>query len=185
MKEVCMRCGSELNQAAIPQKAMQLITNGLCSVCTSEVFKQSGGSTLKKFLNAIDSPILLMQGNPRQVVTANQKACALFEKDLSKIEQHRGGQVFDCIHSFTEEGCGKDINCNNCKIKNAVVETFSTGASFKGVSTVLEIKKNEIIAFDMQVTTERVGDYALLRIDRFEKRSKRIDQSLDSTAAGG
>jgi hypothetical protein len=124
-----------------------------------------------RFLDSIDAPILLMQGNPRQTVTANQKACALFGKDLSRIEQQRGGQVFDCIHAFTEAGCGKDIHCENCKIKNAVVETFTTGVSCNGVSTVLEIKKNgEVNAYDLQVTTEKVGDYALLRIDRYERK---------------
>ena len=81
---------------------------------------------IKTLINTIESPTILMQSEPRQVVTANKKACALFGKDLPQIEGQRGGQVFNCIHSFTEAGCGQDINCENCKIKNAVVETFTT-----------------------------------------------------------
>lgn len=171
MQQICMWCNSELDPAQTQQKTMQLITNGLCPTCASDILKQNNNSIPMKFLDSIDAPILLMQGNPRQVVSANKKACALFGKDLSRIEQHRGGVVFDCIHSFTEAGCGKDINCENCKIKKAVVETFTTGASFSGVSTVLKIKKHdEINAYNMRVTTEKVGDYALLRIDQYERK---------------
>lgn len=59
-----------------------------------------------ELLEAIDAPILLMQGNPRQVVSANKRALELFGKALREVENHRGGQVFDCVHSFTEAGCG-------------------------------------------------------------------------------
>lgn len=121
-------------------------------------------------LDAIDAPVLLMQGDPRQVLTANKKAYELFGKGLGQIEGHRGGQVFDCIHSFTEAGCGKDANCEHCKIKGAIVDTFTTGNPFDGVSTQLEIKKAEgTVAYAMQVSTQKVGDLALVRIDRYEK----------------
>jgi hypothetical protein len=110
-----------------------------------------------------------MQGNPRQVVTANRKALELFEKELHEVESHRGGQIFDCVHSFTEAGCGKDINCENCKIKNAIVDTFTTANSHNGVSTELSIKKaNGTKTYVLQVSTEKVGDLALVRVDRYE-----------------
>lgn len=171
MQTICIWCGSALDAVAIQQEARRPITKGLCTACRNDVVKQGDISALVKFLDESDAPLLLMQGNPRQVVTANQEACALVGKDLSRIEQHRGGQVFDCIHSLSEAGCGKDKQCENCKIKNAVVGTFITGTSFNGVSTILEIKKHaEINAYDIQVTTEKVGDYALLKIDRYERR---------------
>lgn len=123
-------------------------------------------------LHACEFPALLMQADPRQVVTANKKACDLFGKNLSQIDGHRGGQVFDCIHSFTEAGCGKDINCENCKIKIAVVETFTTGESQDGVQTILDIKKhNEITPYDMQVSTEKIGDFALVTIQKYKRKA--------------
>jgi hypothetical protein len=111
-----------------------------------------------------------MQPEPRQVYTANKKALELFGKDLSQTEGHRGGEVFDCVHAFTEAGCGKDINCDNCKIKTAIVETFTKGRSFEGVSTPLEIKKNgEINTYLLEVSTERVGDLALVKIEQYKQ----------------
>ena len=99
-----------------------------------------------------------------------KKACELFGKDLSQIQWQRGGQIFDCIHSFTIEGCGKDSNCEDCKIKNAVVDTFTTGQTHEGVHTVLDIKKqNKIIPYELQVSTQKKGDFAIVTIYKYEE----------------
>lgn len=60
-----------------------------------------------EWLEAIDAPILLMQGNPRQVVTANKRALGLFEKELQEVEGHRGGQVFDSFMRLRKTVAGK------------------------------------------------------------------------------
>ncbi|HAF45060.1 MAG TPA: hypothetical protein DCK83_09035 [Gallionellaceae bacterium] len=113
-----------------------------------------------------------MQGNPRQVITANKKALGLFGKELHQVEDKRGGQVFDCIHSFTEAGCGKDVNCENCKIKDAIVDTFNTGDSHIGVATTLQIRKADgIQPHVLQISTEKVGELALVRVERFDHES--------------
>ena len=123
-----------------------------------------------EWIETIDTPILLMQGNPRQVVTANRRALELFEKELHEVEGRRGGQVFDCIHAFTVDGCGKDINCEGCKIRDAIIDTFTTSKTHNGVSTTLQIKKaGGTISTVLQVSTEKIGDLALVRIERFDK----------------
>ncbi|MEI8355215.1 MAG: putative zinc-binding protein [Deltaproteobacteria bacterium] len=124
----------------------------------------------REWIEAIDAPLLLMQGNPRQVITANRRALELFEKELDEVEGRRGGQVFDCIYAFTEDGCGKDINCEGCKIRDGIIDTFTTGKSHNGVSTSLQIKKTTgTMTYVLQVSTEKVGDLALVRIERFDK----------------
>ena len=123
-----------------------------------------------EWIETIDTPILLMQENPRQVVTANRRALELFEKELHEVEGRRGGQVFDCIHAFTVDGCGKDINCEGCKIRDAIIDTFTTSKTHNGVSTTLQIKKaGGTISTVLQVSTEKIGDLALVRIERFDK----------------
>lgn len=132
--------------------------------------KRADDLDYSEWIEAIDAPILLLQGNPRQVVTANRRALELFEKELHEVEGHRGGQVFDCVYAFTEDGCGKDSNCEGCKIRDAIIDTFITARQHNGVSTTLQIKKiNEIVNFELQVSTEKVGDLALVRIDRFNR----------------
>lgn len=123
-----------------------------------------------EWIEAVDAPALLMQGNPRQVITANRSALELFEKELREVEGHKGGQVFDCVHAFTEDGCGKDSNCEGCKIRDAIIDTFTTARPHKGVSTSLQIKKTcGTINYVLQVSTEMVDDLALVRIERFIK----------------
>lgn len=122
-----------------------------------------------EWLEAIAAPTLLLQSNPRQVVTANKRALELFAKTLPEVAGHRGGEVFDCVHAFSEAGCGKDPNCENCNIKNAIVDTFNTGQAQHKVSALLQTRKSdETSSRILQVSTEKVGDLALVRIERYE-----------------
>jgi len=167
MKQICRSCKSDLN--TIQEQSSQFnITGGICISCKNKVSKIGDSTNSRKILESIDAPVLLMQPEPRQVYTANNKALELFGKDLSQTEGYRGGEVFDCVLSLTEAGCGKDVNCENCKIKNAIVETFASGRSFEGVSTSLKIKKGgEINTYLLEISTERVGDLALVKIEQY------------------
>jgi PAS domain len=164
MTTVCKVCGKESVSAS--QATSGSITFGICEACVTQV---SATPDSRAVLEAIHAPILLLHGNPRQVVSANKMALRLFGKEIYEFAGHRGGQVFDCIHSFTEAGCGKDVNCEPCKIKNAIVDTFNTGESHHGVATTLQIKKADGIKnYVMQVSTEKAGDLALVRVERFD-----------------
>lgn len=163
----CRWCQAELT---IPyeQTADYIITGGSCISCSSQFSISDSTATIRELIESIDVPILVLQPDPRQVYTANKKACELFGKTISQIEGFRGGQVFDCIHSFTELGCGKDVNCEDCKIKGAIVDTFTTGNSFTNVERSLDVKKAEKSAtYALQISTERIGDLALVRIDKY------------------
>lgn len=60
--------------------------------------KFNRGSDPHVTIDAFDAPALLMQANPRQVVTANKKACELFGKSLKQIE---GLEVVNSLTAFT------------------------------------------------------------------------------------
>lgn len=164
--QVCKRCKKEIAEPS-PGPGGK-ITAGICGGC---ILQMSGPARTREMLEDIDAPVLLMQGNPRQVVTANNGALALFAKDLGKVEGHRGGQVFDCVHSFTEAGCGKDPNCADCPIKEAIVATFETAVPHSAVATTLQIRKPDgTNPHVVQVSTEKIGDLALVRIERYDRR---------------
>ena len=170
MKKVCANCNIDVSSNGGDCVPLFLVTDGICSSCMQKLFDHPGVHQ-KAFLDRFDSPILLLQPEPRRVRTANKSASTLFGKDLSRIEGYRGGEVFDCEYAFTEAGCGMDVHCQDCIIRNSIVETFKTGTSFNGISTFLNIKKNdEIKPYSIAISTEKVGPLALVRIDRFEKR---------------
>ncbi len=167
MKRNCLFCRTEA-VSGFDQTSAD-VTGGVCESCSAKFRTSSDPRTLKRLVDALDAPLLVMQKEPRQVYTANRKALELFDKELEKVEKRRGGQVFDCLHAFTEAGCGRDAHCEPCRIKNAIVETLSTGRPCSGVSAVLDIKKGEGISFyTLQISTEKVGEMALVRIDRYE-----------------
>ncbi len=114
----------------------------------------------------MDAPILLMQPEPRQVLTANDRALALFGKTLAGAEGHRGGEVFNCIHSFTEAGCGKDSHCEDCKIRGAIVGGFAGPASAVSTLTIRGVDGD--LPHTLAVSAEKAGSFALVRIERFE-----------------
>ena len=141
------------------------ISAGLCDSCFAAL---SSGNRAKSraILQAIDAPVLLMQPNPRQVFTANGRALALFGKTLAEAEEHRGGEVFNCVHSFSADGCGKDVHCEDCKIRAAIVGAFTGEES--SAQSILTIRRDRDAAYTLSVATEQAGSYALVRVDRFE-----------------
>lgn len=164
MTQVCKLCGKKVVRDC--RSAKGDIAVEICEPCYLQL---SSGTNNTAWLEAIDAPVLLMQGQPRQVVTANQRALALFAKELSEVAGHRGGQVFDCLHSFTEAGCGLDSNCEDCKIKGAIVDTFATDTAHHAVATTLQIQKaGGIKTCLLQVSTKKIGALALVRIERYE-----------------
>lgn len=165
MSQTCTACGkSTLPDTPLPPGD---ITPPLCAACLLQL---SAGNTPTAWLEAIATPVLLMQGQPRQVITANRRGLALFGKELSEVAGHRGGQVFNCLHSFSEAGCGLDSNCQDCKIKGAIVDTFTTNTAHQAVATTLPIQsKGGTEPYHVQISTQKIGELALVRVERFDK----------------
>lgn len=164
MTQVCKICGKKATDGC--QAAIPAITGELCQPCRRRL---SAGADHGAWLEALAAPVLLLQGQPRQVVAANQRALALFGKELFEVAGHRGGQVFDCLHSFSAAGCGLDSHCEECKIKGAIVDTFATDTPHHAVAATLPLKKGDGIRnYLLQVSTQKIGDLALVRVERYE-----------------
>lgn len=167
-KAFCRWCNSKFD-CTQEEAANYIVSNGSCPTCSEAIFKSNNIANIRDSIELIDDPVLVLQPEPRLVYTANNKAGRLFNKDISQMEGVRGGQVFDCIQSFTEAGCGKDLNCEKCTIKQAIVDTLNTGNSFEGLKSPLDVKRGDnIISFILQISTEKVGDFALVRIDEYK-----------------
>ncbi len=158
---LCNSCKGAMETA----ETARHISAGICDSCLASL--SSGNPVLcREILQAIDAPILLMQPDPRQVFTANDRALALFGRELAEAERHRGGEVFGCVHSFTLDGCGKDAHCDDCKIKAAIVGGFARAAS--AASTLTIRTGGGDLPYTLAVSAEKAGGYALVRIERFE-----------------
>ena len=162
---ICPSCGVR----AAPSGPPRPVSGEICPTCLTTVAEASDQDECRRVLNAITSPILMLQPDPRQVFTANDQALAVFGRSLNGAEGHRGGEVFGCVHSFTALGCGKDANCEDCLIKGAIVGTFD-GTMAADVGATLLIRHGTDVAYRLVVSTERVGHHALVRVDQFERK---------------
>ena len=163
MSTKCRYCGS--SQVAVQNS---FITCGLCASCARSILYTRDHT--QKFINSFAEPILFMQEGPRLVIAANRSAVRLFGKDLARIRGLRSGQVFDCIHSAGDPAHGPDPACKSCRIDKAVKETFAfKKASSKIYKLLGVVRHTQTIPYHLEVSTEPMGDYALVRVERYSQ----------------
>jgi hypothetical protein len=177
MKKICAWCKSELMaedpNAPHPEQA---VSHGMCRACAERMFS-SFSEPLSDFLDRLDVPILLIEPEPR-VCTANKSARTLLRKDLGQIEGRRGGEVIDCTYASTPEGCGNHQHCLSCTIRNTVIETFATGQPHSRVPAYPDIEiLDDVKKFSMIISTEKVGNFVLLRIDELHEEKEMLQRA--------
>jgi hypothetical protein len=81
-----------------------------------------------------------------------------------------GGDAFECSYAKQDLGCGKSIHCKTCAIRNTVMDTLESGHGFDKVPAFQSIDTpNGETIIKFIITTEKVGEHILLRIDSSRK----------------
>ena len=144
-----------------------MITHGICKNCRDNILFQLGVE-LGSFLDSLDAPVVLVDGGGT-IVTANNPARMLLCKELPEIEGYRGGEVFECAYARLPEGCGNTTHCSGCAIRRTVMQTHGTGRTFMRVpATLNQNTPEEPQKVNLLISTERLADLVLLRIDKLE-----------------
>jgi len=158
--EACARCG----KAVAPEGGARVekrIVADLCDTC-----RQSVRFDLLSYLNTLDVPVVAV--DPDVVVKiANDRANALFGKQEGGVLERRGGDVFECAYARLPGGCGKTLHCSACTIRFCVQETSRSGQPRIRVPAYLcQGGPGDEHEISMHISTEKIGDLVLLRIDR-------------------
>jgi len=165
MRQVCAWCGKEMGDSSTDGESHKTITHGICDSCAYHLIAQAG-MPLQEYLDGLNTPVLVVNGDGI-VETANAHARAVLQKDLSQIVGQKGGDVFECTYARLPQGCGNTIHCAGCTIRRTVMHTHETGQSHTRVPAVLnwenEDERQRILFL---ISTEKVQDMVLLRIDR-------------------
>lgn len=168
MRRICAWCKKELK----PREDMAMekeITHGICSICALKLTQDVTRST-SDILDLITEPVLLVDS--RGVVkSANESGLKMLGKDLSAVEDQRGGDVFECAYSKLPKGCGKTEHCKTCAIRNVLMDTLLHDRSYHKVPAfqkILTPSGERIMRF--YISTEKVGEQILLRIDDVEEK---------------
>lgn len=166
MRRICAWCKKALS----PREEMgteKEITHGICSLCALK-FTKNVSKTAREILDIIDEPVLVVD-SLGVVKTANQSGLDLLGKDLDAIEEHLGGDVLECAYARLPEGCGKTEHCKTCAIRNVLMDTLLHDRSYSKVPAFQKINTpsgERIMRF--YISTEKVGEQILLRIDDIE-----------------
>ncbi len=160
----CAWCNTELG----PDDARngdRRVANRLCAAC-SEHFVFQMGVPLQNFLDSLPAPIFVVNGNA-EVQAANALGLKFVNKESRDIIKKLGGVVFECAYARLPEGCGRTVHCSGCAIRRSVFETYETGESRINVPAMLRCDPHDPSQdISMVISTERLGDVVLLRIDK-------------------
>lgn len=162
MKKICAWCKKDLGGISSDQASEQLISHGMCAECANH-FRAQMGVDIQRFLDGLNEPILIVDSDS-VVLTANLKARNFLQKELIHIEGFKGGDVFECEYAMLPGGCGNTIHCSGCTIRMNVMDTFTSGKSHLETPAFLNHKTAGTLSF--LISTEKIGDVVLLRIDK-------------------
>jgi len=164
----CAWCGTRLDFPDEDEGLRHVVSHGVCQRCAFRLGAQLG-MPLSEYLDGLEAPIVLVGGGG-DVRGANARARALLGKELPQIVGRLGGEVFECRHATLPEGCGRTVHCSGCAIRRTVTDTYATGrAHLSEPASLDQGTPEEPTHAELRISTERVSDVVLLRIDELER----------------
>jgi len=180
VKKVCAWCGTSIDDSkcapeeieALAEKsapedprAEERANHGCCEKCMEE-FLQGSGKSLGEYLNDMAPPVFLVNQD-RQVLGANLAAEVFVDKDQPDFAGQLKGEVFDCVNSVETGGCGKQIHCQACVIKNSIEKTAKTGEAVHNAPATMVLGSDNPKNVRFEISTWKAGEVVFLRIDDF------------------
>ena len=180
LKRICAWCGVDLGpedgDGALEEAP---ITHGMCLGCAAKML--SGESDfLQVLFDKMGIPVL-MKGPHATLHAANKLSSQLLSKNYVPGEKKISGpgDLISCIYAAAPKGCGTDFHCKSCTIRNTVLETYQTGKPFIKVKAYPDVQFGvdaKTVCFE--ITTEKFGDFVLLRVDDLRNQDGRDPAAL-------
>jgi len=168
MEKMCAWCKKSMGTLEATAFAEDVITHGMCEDCMINMASGMAQS-VDDFLDTLGCPVLMMEEG-HMLATANQQACNLLGKEKDQIVGKKQGDVLECIHARDPGGCGLQVHCKSCVIRQSVKRTFETGQACRDIPAIPDLQqfgtKKET---QFLITTEKVGKIVLLRIEKTSK----------------
>ena len=147
------------------------MTHGICEACANYFFHPRDHS-LRGFLNTLTAPVMVVDDD-MTMLEANDHALTALGKSRDESVGRRSGEVIECANAKLPGGCGRQVHCAACTLRNSVRETFETGEGFTHVPAWIRVHPDDeqeapgkIRVF---ISTEKVGNVVLLRFDDISK----------------
>jgi hypothetical protein len=158
---ICSFCDTILEPGKLPDEP---VSHGICRPCYERFILQYGFN-VRKFLNLLDAPVLLVDSDVR-ILEANTLAQGILQKPVARVRGELGGRVMECVNAFLDGGCGKTEFCPDCPIRASVNETYTSGRPVsRRPASLCRRVENGVEKMDLLVSTRREGNVVLLRIE--------------------
>jgi len=171
MRAVCAWCGIELRPSTPSADGTHPITHGICQPCANYFFTPRDPS-LRGFLNTLTTPVAVVDDDMR-MLEANDLALTALGKTRDAALGSRSGDVIECANAKLPGGCGRQVHCAACTLRNSVRETFETGNGFTEVPAWLRMDpvtgREAADRVRVLISTEKVGNVVMLRFDDIRK----------------
>jgi hypothetical protein len=165
MKRICAWCKKDLGSSGTFDGTGDApITHGMCGDCARKTLSFKA-KPLRSFLDQFSKPVFLMNSEGR-IVTGDAIGFSFLQKKPEEVENELAGDAFGCRYANLPGGCGNTVHCKTCTIRITVMDTLQSGKSNIRVPAYPDLHhmtgENRI---RFLITTERVGEAVLLRID--------------------
>jgi nitrogen-specific signal transduction histidine kinase len=109
---------------------------------------------METVIDNLPSAIIVVDRD-RRVFLANKQAVNLAHKSKEEFFGLRGGEAFGCVNSIkSPEGCGYAPECEFCKVRGTVMETFDERRGRTGVEA--ELTTTGMVRIPVRVSTSFV-----------------------------
>jgi hypothetical protein len=163
----CAWCDLLIGDADISAEERYPVSHGICPQCAEKMLRDLP-TTAKNFLDSFEQPVMLVD-NVNNVLITNRAAKLMVSADFDFSDHARCGKFLGCVHADLPGGCGATVHCESCVIRRCILHTDKTGLP-------CQMEACEDYRFfsgerkaSLVVTTEKVGDRILLKIDPVKK----------------
>ena len=164
MKRICAWCQTSLGEVKSDLYSDHEITHGICNDCLDKIFTDRNIDFIP-FLNTLSAPVVLIDDN-NTYLSANSSALKLLGNEHHDLNKKRTGDVFSCENAHLEGGCGHTDRCGGCQMLQLINDTYEGKDSFDHVPVrLIEKHGNTRQALDLELTTQKVNNLILLRIN--------------------
>lgn len=167
MERQCAWCGRNLEDPGVPVRGDGTVSHGICDGCYAAL-SPDRGIPISEFVASLHQPVILMD-DEHTIGMANAAALQLVGRSSDGVLGERPGTIFECENAHLSGGCGKTIHCSGCSIRQAVARTFLTGEPQLEIpATLTAVRDPGLEDVRMVISTARVGERVLLRIEEFD-----------------
>lgn len=163
----CAWCDVVIDDSDVSSDERYPVSHGICPKCAKKML-QDLPVTAKNFLDSFEQPVMLVD-NVNNVLITNRAAKLMVSGDFDFSDHEKCGKFVGCVHSDAPEGCGATVHCESCVIRRCILHTDKTGLPCQMEACEDYRFFNGECGANLLVTTEKVGNRILLKIDPVRK----------------